>query len=51
MPEKAAFFYSDLLQLLICREKSELAKAVIAYAEQLGLLVPGANAEIVDLDG
>ena len=28
-----------------------LAKAVIAYAEQLGLLVQGAQAEIVDLDG
>ena len=28
-----------------------LAKAVIAHAEQLGLLVPGASAEIVDLDG
>ena len=28
-----------------------LAKAVIAYAEQLGLLVRGANAEIVELDG
>jgi hypothetical protein len=28
-----------------------LAKVLIAYAEQLGLLVPRANAEIVDLDG
>jgi hypothetical protein len=28
-----------------------LAKAVLALAEQLELLVPGAQAEIVDLDG
>ena len=33
------------------RDADALAKAVIAHAKQLGLLVPGANAEIVDLDG